>query len=76
MQRWRESEDSPTKGPADAHPQVGTSLASASEKGPHDLFLGHQGKFSRGCLGDETAILDGGDNPRRRRYGIKEGPEL
>lgn len=76
MQRWREGKDSPAKEPADAHLQVGTSLASASEKRPHNLFLGHQGKSSRGCLGNEAAILDGGDNPCWRRYGIEEGPEL
>lgn len=38
------------------------------KRGPHILLLGHQGQVSKGCHGDEAAILVGEDIPCWSRY--------
>lgn len=65
----RERRVCPATGPAAPHPQTRDLVGLCFRKGPHNLLLGHQGKVSRGCHGDEAAILDGGNNPRWSRYG-------
>lgn len=57
-----EKRGSPATGPADS------TLKLATKKGPHILCLGHQGQVSKGCHGDEAAILVGEDIPRWSRY--------